>query len=298
MRLTPASPNIGCISLAHSYGFSNLVLPLLLHGIPLALIPAPLPEQLLTVARRFSSVTLPAVPALWKTWHAANAIPSNISVAISAGAPLPLDLEQQIFETSNLKIHNFYGSSECGGIAYDHTNIPRTAPNCVGSALDNVSLSLSSTGTLVIESAAVGESYFPEAQPTLRAGRFETADLAELRDQLVFLHGRASDLLNIAGRKASPESIESILRTHPSVVECIIFGIQESVDRVDTVVAALNTKTSVPISDLTNFLSQKLPAWQIPRRWWFTPELAPNNRGKLSRTEWKRRYLETHNIPT
>jgi long-chain acyl-CoA synthetase len=298
MGLDTNSPNIACISLAHSYGFSNLILPLLLHGIPLFLVPAPLPELILKTAKQARSVTLPAVPALWKTWHQTKSIPPNISVAISAGAPLPLDLEQQIFQTSHLKIHNFYGSSECGGIAYDRTNTPRTVPNCVGSALDNVRLSLSSTGTLVIESTAVGETYLPEPQPTLRSGRFETTDLAELRDQLVFLHGRASDLLHIAGRKASPDAIESILRTHPAVLECIVFAIQESDDRVDTVVAALNTKSAVPISDLTQFLSQKIPAWQIPRRWWFTPDLAPNNRGKLSRPDWKRRYLESRNVST
>ena len=291
MQLTPAAPNLACISLAHSYGFSNLILPLLLHGIPLILLPAPLPELLLRAAKQFPSITLPAVPALWKTWHQSNSIPPNTTVAISAGAPLPLELESAVFQKKNLKIHNFYGSSECGGIAYDRTATPRTAANCAGSALDNVALSLSDSGTLVIESAVVGETYFPEPQPSLRPGRFETADLAELRESLVFLHGRASDLLNIAGRKASPESIEAILRTHPAVLECIVFGIQSD-DRADTVVAALSTKTELPISDLTNFLSQKLPAWQIPRRWWFTNELAPNIRGKISRAEWKRRYLE------
>ena len=44
MGLRADWPNLGVISLAHSYGFSNLVLPLLLHGIPLILAPAPLPE--------------------------------------------------------------------------------------------------------------------------------------------------------------------------------------------------------------------------------------------------------------
>ncbi len=44
MGLRPDWPNLGVISLAHSYGFSNLVLPLLLHGIPLILVDAPLPE--------------------------------------------------------------------------------------------------------------------------------------------------------------------------------------------------------------------------------------------------------------
>ena len=291
MRLTPPAPNLACISLAHSYGFSNLILPLLLHGIPLVLVPAPLPELMLSAAKRFPSVTLPAVPALWKMWHHSNSIPPNLQIAISAGAALPLELEFDISQKRGVKIHNFYGSSECGGIAYDRTTTPRSSPNCVGSPMDNVNLSISDSGTLVTESSAVGQTYLPEWQPTLHAGRFETADLAELRDNLVYLHGRASDLLNIAGRKASPESIEAVLRTHPAVIECVVFGVPGSQDRGETVVAVLHTKTDVPIPDLTHFLSQKIPAWQIPRRWWFTKDLAPNSRGKLSRAEWKRQFL-------
>ncbi|HEX7863141.1 MAG TPA: fatty acid--CoA ligase family protein [Verrucomicrobiae bacterium] len=329
MRLTPEAPNLACISLAHSYGFSNLILPLLLHGIPLILLPAPLPELLLRAAAQFKSVTLPAVPALWKTWLQSNSIPPNTRIAISAGAPLPLDLERTIYEKSNLKIHNFYGSSECGGIAYDRTETPRTAPNLAGTALDNVTLSLSDAGTLIVSSPAVGQTYLPEPQPRLQPGRFETSDLAEIRNGSVYLQGRATDLLNIAGRKASPDAIEAILRTHPAVLECIVFGIQNSdlpadanlpisnhseggarlrpseggawpyhknflpsSDRADTVVAVVNTKERIPISTLTEFLSQKLPPWQIPRRWWFTDSLAPNHRGKIPRLEWKRRYLE------
>ena len=37
MGLRPEWPNLGVINLAHSYGFSNLVTPLLLHGVPLIL---------------------------------------------------------------------------------------------------------------------------------------------------------------------------------------------------------------------------------------------------------------------
>src|ERR1022692_3972889 len=65
MGLRPDWPNLGVISLAHSYGFSNLVLPLLLHGIPLILAPAPLPEIIRRAASDEPSLTLAAVPAMW-----------------------------------------------------------------------------------------------------------------------------------------------------------------------------------------------------------------------------------------
>src|SRR2546421_4779544 len=117
MGLRPDWPNVGVISLAHSYGFSNLVLPLLLHGIPLVLGGSSLPENVRNATRCAPKVTLPGVPALWRVWHEAGAITENIQLAISAGAPLPLPLEQAIHSTHHLKVDNFYGSSECGGIA-------------------------------------------------------------------------------------------------------------------------------------------------------------------------------------
>src|SRR5205085_773435 len=98
MGLRPDWPNLGVISLAHSYGFSNLILPLLLHWIPLVLLDSPLPEAVRRSAGLFSGITLAAVPALWRAWHEAGAIPQNVRLAISAGAPLPLSLESEVFQ--------------------------------------------------------------------------------------------------------------------------------------------------------------------------------------------------------
>src|SRR5206468_9647662 len=44
MGLNIQSPNLGVISLAHSYGFSNIVLLLLLHGLSLIFVGSGLPE--------------------------------------------------------------------------------------------------------------------------------------------------------------------------------------------------------------------------------------------------------------
>src|SRR6185437_7465288 len=163
MGLRPDWPNLSVISLAHSYGFSNLILPLLLQGIPLILAGAPLPEIVLRAAATGPDITLAAVPALWRTWHEAGAIPRNVRLAISAGAPLPVSLEQSIFATRGLKVHNFYGSSECGGIAYDASPGARTEESCAGAPMRNVNLSVAESGCLEVRSKAVGQTYWPEA---------------------------------------------------------------------------------------------------------------------------------------
>lgn len=293
MGLRPDWPNLGAISLAHSYGFSNLVLPLLLHGIPLFLMPSPLPEVLRSAAREQPDLTLAGVPALWRAWHEARAIPRNIPLAISAGAPLPRALEQAVFEAQGMKIHNFYGSSECGGIAYDAKIVPRTDDACVGQPMQNVDLALEPDGTLVVRSFAVGETYCPKPSDILGQGRFQTSDLAELRAGAVYLRGRAGDQINVAGRKVSPAAIEQVLREHEAVVECLVFGVPSgNADRTDLIVACVAAKRHGAAGDLKQFLLRKLPGWQVPREWWFVKSLAANARGKVPRAEWRDKFLE------
>jgi acyl-CoA synthetase (AMP-forming)/AMP-acid ligase II len=290
MGLRPDWSNLGVISLAHSYGFSNLVLPLLLHGIPLILAPAPLPEIVRRAVENEKAITLPAVPAMWRAWHQADAIPPAVRLAISAGAPLPISLEQEIFQSSGLKIHNFLGSSECGGIAYDATETPRTDATLAGTPMRNVNLSVNAAGCLTVQSRAVAESYWPEKSVLLGGGIFQTSDLAELKDGHVFLRGRLGDQINVAGRKVSPEAIERVLLAHPQVHECLVFGApSRDAERLEIIVAIVAAEASEPA--LKQFLLERLPAWQVPREWRFVDALPANARGKVSRAEWRQRFV-------
>jgi long-chain acyl-CoA synthetase len=297
MGLRPDWPNLGVISLAHSYGFSNLVLPLLLHGIPLTLAGAPLPEAIRRAAATERAITLAAVPALWRAWLDAEAIPPNVNLAISAGAPLPLALEQHAFALRGLKIHNFYGASECGGIAYDAAAGPRLDGVCAGAPMRNVELCVADEGCLEVRGRAVGQTYWPEPGPNLRDGVFRTSDLAEISGGLVYLRGRATDQINVAGRKISPEMIEKVLLAHPAVQDCLVFGVASGdTGRGEKIVACIVSKSETSGETFKQFLLEKLPAWQVPRDWQFVESLEANQRGKLSRAEWRKRYLEKNSI--
>ncbi len=290
--LRPDWPNLGAISLAHSYGFSNLVLPLLLHGIPLILVRAALPEALKRAAATRSAVTIPGVPALWRMWGEAEAIPKNVRLAISAGAPLPIALERGIHERFGLKIHNFYGSSECGGIAYDAADTPRPDDSCVGAPVRDVLVSLNDEGCVVVCGDAVGSGYWPNADERLRAGTFVTSDLGRFDGGRLYLHGRVGDLINVAGRKVSPESIEMALSSHPAVRDCLAFGVPlPDGHRGESIVGCLCVEPGASAEALRQHAVERLPAWQVPREWWFVESLAANGRGKLSRAEWKARYM-------
>lgn len=292
MGLRPEWPNIGAISIAHSYGFSNLVLPLLLHGVPLVLCPSRLPEAFRSACNGFESLTVAGVPALWKVWHEAKVITSKVKLAISAGAPLPLDLERSVFERVGVKIHNFYGASECGGICYDGSMAPRAIANEVGTPMCNVQLDTNADGCLRVRSKAVGIGYWPRPRPTLEHGVFQTTDRVEVKDGRVILLGRDTDLINIAGQKISPEVIEQELLKHPLVRECVVFGVPaDDSTRHETIAACVAARATVAEEELRQFLLQAIPPAQVPRYWRFVPSIVDAQRGKISRFQWRQRFL-------
>jgi len=230
---------------------------------------------------------------MWRAWHEAGVIPANVRLAISAGAPLPVGLEQAVFRAHGLKVHNFYGSSECGGIAYDAAATPREDEALVGRPLQDVEVGVREEGLLFVRSRAVGLTYWPEPSAQLEHGRFQTSDLAELDHGQIYLRGRAGDLINVAGRKVSPAVIEQALRQHDAVAECLVFGApSDNVDRTDHIVACVQASRGSTAGELKHFLLAKLPSWQVPREWWFVESLAPNGRGKISRAQWKDKYLQ------
>jgi acyl-coenzyme A synthetase/AMP-(fatty) acid ligase len=292
MGLRADWPNLGVISLAHSFGFSNLVLPLLLHGVPLVLLPAGLPEAIRRASLKFSSLTLPAVPALWRVWHEADGICPAIKLAISAGAPLPVALETAVFKRTGIKIHNFYGASECGGICYDASEIPRAHDQDAGAPLPGVTLETDDDGCLVVSSDAAGETYWPNASSALGRGRFQTGDRAELLNGRVFLRGRRGDVINLAGRKIAPESIEQAILRHPDVRECVVFGVPEPGGaRGESIAACVSAAGNLAEETLKRFVAESLPDWQMPRHWWFVADLSEGERGKVSRAKWRDRFL-------
>jgi acyl-CoA synthetase (AMP-forming)/AMP-acid ligase II len=267
-------------------------MPLLTHGIPLILAPNPLPETLRLAAAGLPAITLPAVPVLWRAWHEAEAIPPNVRLAISAGAPLSGGLERSVFAATGIKIHNFYGSSECGGIAFDHRNELRPDEACVGTPLENVEVSISREGCLCVHSGAVGECYWPIADEVLGGGRFQTSDLAEIGGGEVFLRGRFSEQINVAGRKVSPAVVERVVREYPGVDDCLVFGVPNpDADRADVIVACVVSQTALAAEDLRQFALRRLPAWQVPREWRQVESLGTNVRGKISRAEWREKLF-------
>ena len=62
-------------------------------------------------------------------------------------------------------------------------------------------------------------------EKVLRDGWFYTGDIGRIdQDGFLFLIGRKTAVINLAGRKVFPEEIEAVLNRHPAVRESRVYG--------------------------------------------------------------------------
>ena len=271
MSLGPGRVNLGVVSPAHSYGFSNLVLPLVCLGMPLCIVSAPFPRVVEAEFRRHPGLVVPAVPSMWRAWLKSGVLTgSSIGLAISAGAPLSLALEREVFESSGIKIHNFYGASECGAIAYDSSAAPRPAADLLGAVLPGVDVLIDESGRVRVSSDAVAVGYdFPRPDDVLGGGVYLTRDIGSLgaRGELR-LAGTLGGAINVAGRKVSPAKVEEALTATGLVSEVSVAAIpSRDPERFEEISATVALRPGVGLDALKSAAVERLQLWEIPRHW-------------------------------
>ena len=161
MGLREDDRNYGAISFAHSYGFSNLITPLLCRGIPLVAASDVMPRALIDGLASSGATVFPGVPAIFRALAelpgAGNAFACAFRLARRSRRRWPGDF----WKTGDCKIHSFYGASECGGICYDLSEAPDVPPGYVGPPLKNVAVRMEDEGPsqVQVRGRAVGAGY-------------------------------------------------------------------------------------------------------------------------------------------
>jgi long-chain acyl-CoA synthetase len=289
MGLSEDDRNYGVISFAHSYGFSNLITPLLCRGIPLVAASDAIPRALVEGLAASGATVLPAVPAIFRALAELRGIANPLRLCISAGAPLTQQIARKFLDGWGLKLHSFYGASECGGICYDSSESPDVPEGYVGSPLKNVDVRMEGPGPsqIQVRGKAVSSGYYPEGDTeNLRDGMFRPSDLLEWNKNGYVITGRVSDLINVGGRKVNPGEIERVLRLSPRVRDAVVLGIPAGGRGEDVAACVAGDATE---DELRRLCSRNLPIWQMPRRWLFCEKIPLNARGKISRADLRAR---------
>ncbi len=302
MGITEGDVNFGVIPFSHSYGFSNLLTPLLAFGVPLVASEDRMPRAILHGLATTGATVFPGMPVFFqKLAELENtaALPS-LRLCISAGAPLPRSAAVRFREKFHLRIHTFYGASECGGIAYDDAGFGGD-DGFVGTPMRGVRITRSYGAELApieVRSAAVGDGYFPasaeplgiETAEALSFERFIPTDLIRWSGEEMCIAGRASDVINVAGRKLNPIEIEGQIGSHPAVLQAVVFGIPSSL-RGEEPVACIVALPGTNATEILRHCHARLSAWQTPKDIWLLDEIPTNERGKISRHRLAELYL-------
>jgi long-chain acyl-CoA synthetase len=295
MGITRDDVNFGVIPLSHSYGFSNLVTPLLVRGVAIVLSRDRMPRAVLDDLARTGATVFPGMPVFYQAFCEMENAPSlpKLRLCISAGAPLPLEVARKFRKKFQRSIHSFYGSSECGGICYD-SQATLEEEGFVGRPMNGVEIEMlepNVAGSRIrIQSTAAGDGYFPEPDPEkLREGFFAPDDLLSPSGDGFRIVGRVSDVINVAGKKVNPAEVEAELLRFDGIRAAVVFG-RESVLRNEEVAACVATSGSVREAELLEFCRRRLSGWQVPKRIFFVEEIPVNERGKVSRRELAQRF--------
>ena len=290
--------NWGALPLAHSYALGNLVLPLLLQGTQLAFRDRFLPATFLEDVARSGATVFPGVP--WMFEHLSRApspdrLPLCLRLLLTAGAQIEPATVARFHARFGLKVHSFYGSSETGGITYDDSDGLRL-PLDVGRPLPGTEVTLvpsdrgdtdEGTGRIHVCGEAVARGYVEGMSSGVSGfcdGGFLTGDLGRFHaDGRLFLSGRVSSFVNVAGRKVDPREIERAIEAHPSVAGAKVLGIPCETRGEKLVACVVPKLPGLDEIQMRAHCAARLSPFKIPREFVFVDAFPVDSRGKTER---------------
>jgi long-chain acyl-CoA synthetase len=270
MNIAPHDINLGAIPFSHSYGFSNLVTPLITQGTAVVISNDYLPSTLIALANEYRCTVAPLIPMVFEHLAASDGRFETVRTFISAAAPLGAATSRKFRERLGIDIHSFYGCSEVGGITYDRQG-GAAERGTVGTPVEGVSIDIDpSTHRLSVRSATAD-------------GMFVTDDLAEIdANGEIVLTGRIGDLINTAGKKVNPREVEQIILQIEGVHEAKVYG-EPAGARGEVVAAAVVAEPCVTREQVREHCRARLSAHKVPRIVKLIERIPLDERGKVKR---------------
>jgi long-chain acyl-CoA synthetase len=220
---------------------------------------------------------------------------SSMRVIIHGGAPCPTEVKRRILKLlPNCEVNELYGASE-GGATRISASEWLARPGSVGTPWpgvevrilgeDGAKLPAGSDGLIYI-SPANGRRfhYHGDDEKTSAAWRenaFTVGDIGHLdKDGYLYITDRASDMVLWGGVNIYPREIEEVLHTHPSVVDCAVFGVPD--DRYGEVLkAVVETRDTVTVDELRDYLRTHLADFKVPTYFDVVATLPRDPNGKV-----------------
>src|ERR1051326_5354674 len=227
---------------------------------------------------------------------------------------MPLQLQEQFFNSLNLELHNTYGPTEASvnatAFACKPINEQQRVP--IGRPIANTKIYILNEAMRPVPIGIAGELYIggdglargylnkPEltaerfianpfsAQPGARL--FRTGDLVRyLRDGMIEYLGRIDHQVKIRGYRIELGEIEAALLEETDINQAVLVARQDNPDdkRLVAYIVSKGSQelsiTQLSITELRNYLKDRLPDYMIPSAFVMLDKLPLNPNGKVDR---------------
>jgi malonyl-CoA/methylmalonyl-CoA synthetase len=222
---------------------------------------------------------------------------------VCGSAALPISVMQKWETISGHLLLERYGMTEIG-MAISNPYMGERRPGFVGVPLPGVDVRLvdenynevevGTPGEIVVKGKTVFDRYWQRPEATLDSftsdNWFKTGDVAIVENGYYRILGRNSvDIIKSGGYKISSLEIEEVLRTHSTVSDCAVVGI-EDVEWGELIVACLVLNESTlsiefDATELDAWMKENIAPYKRPRKYLVVEDLPRNAMGKVVKSE-------------
>jgi long-chain acyl-CoA synthetase len=290
MALTPADVVLATLPLAHSFGLNGALLAPLLAGASVVLVSRFSPEAVLEAIRRHGVTVFPGVATMFRRLLESPAFAtadlSSLRLAVSGAAPCPWELSEEWRRRTGRRILRGYGMTELFRPISYLAGDAAESPEAIGRAVPGVEVRIVDD-ELWIKSPAAMEGYLNDRKETREVlrpdGWFRTGDLATMSASgEVRIVGRQRERILRGGHSVFPQEVETVLLTHPAVVEAAVVGVPhpELGEEVAAFVALRPGSATRP-DELVLYCRERLAAFKYPREVTLVATLPRSAAGKI-----------------
>jgi len=115
-------------------------------------------------------------------------------------------------------------------------------------------------------------------------GYFRTGDIGIMNATgQVTIVDRKKDMIDVSGLKVYPNEVETVIASHPGVLECAVVGVPDEHSGEAVKAYVVKKDPNLTAQDLIAFCKSQLTGYKIPRHIEFRTELPKTNVGKILR---------------
>jgi long-chain acyl-CoA synthetase len=298
------------LPLFHSFGSTVQMNAGLAVGATLVLLPRFDAKQAMALLEKEKVTFFAGVPTMY--WGLLGAltddvdvdlIASNMRVAVSGGAALPVEILKQFRDRFHVQILEGYGLSETSPLATfsDPARAPR--PGSIGVPIWGVECKLieddwntvegygeDKIGEIAIRGHNIMKGYYNRPEATaevMKDGWFRTGDLARRdADGFYYIVDRVKDMIIRGGFNVYPREIEEVLMSHPDISLAAVVGLpHDSHGEEVKAFVILNRDATTTEDELLAWGKDQMAAYKYPRIVEFVSTLPMTSTGKILKRE-------------